>query len=396
MSTGLPRELLDIIIDDLRTDGPSLRACALSFRAMVPFAQSRLFYKVVLGHAQKSLESVTQRTPCEKLSRLLESSPHLASFIRDLRIVDNDPRLDPWVLSEARTLSRILPLFDLKRISVRCKREALDWDKMHRELKTSLLRIFASPRLEAIQLHGLLLSAPPECPLFHVFKDSQPNLQHLSFSYRLRDKRRRSLSPPPVWAPKLCSLVIDADYAVDLLDGFSSAAMDYSRLRTLILSGFSFSEMNKVLYAMKDRNVLEHLSIVDSGSENTSEANLDGLRFLTNLRTIRYRLYLVFEFMTLLGHLAANAPLEKIVFEVFVHNAVYNSISDWTALALATKALSKPVKVLLGEYGVRDPRPGRLAFCLNECFERSKEALATSSRLTITEATSYVPLSEMW
>jgi hypothetical protein len=267
MSSRLPRELFDIIVDELRADIPSLLACAQSFRAMVPSAQAQLFYKVVLHQPAPSNNGRKRPSHCQKLSGLLESSPHLASLIKDLRIVDDDPLLSTWVVNEARTLARVLPLLDLKRISVRCTTASLDWDSMHRGLKTSLQSVFAFPRLESIQLHGILISAPPECALFHIFMDSHVNLQHLSFSYRLRRHRDRSLFVPPVWEPKLRSLVIDANHVIDLLHGLSSSAMDYSRLRTLTLSGFIDSEINELLAAIKDCNVLEDLNICypDSG-----------------------------------------------------------------------------------------------------------------------------------
>ncbi|KAJ7918491.1 hypothetical protein B0H13DRAFT_293237 [Mycena leptocephala] len=202
----------------------------------------------------------------------LDSWNHPPTLLLSSRICESSttiPLLSTWVVNEARTLARVLPLLDLKRISVRCTTASLDWDSMHRGLKTSLQSVFASPRLESIQLHGMLISAPPECALFHIFMDSHANLQHLSFSYRLRRHRDRSLFVPPVWEPKLRSLVIDANHVIDILHGLSSSAMDYSRLRTLTLSGFIDSEIGELLTAIKGRNVLEDLNIYYPNSENS-------------------------------------------------------------------------------------------------------------------------------
>jgi hypothetical protein len=212
---------------------------------------------------QPAASSGIKRSHFQKLSRVLESSPHIAPLIKDLQIVDDGPHP---VLSEWRTLSGMLPLFVLKRISIRCTKAPLDWDRIHREFKASLQGVFASPRLEDIQLQGVLISAPQECALFHIFMNAHADLQHLSFSYKHRKSDESSLLIPPVWAPKLRSLVIDTSHVKGLLRGLCSPAMDYSRLRTLVLSGFTDSDIKELLFAIKDRNVLEHLKIGYPGS----------------------------------------------------------------------------------------------------------------------------------
>ncbi|KAJ7858720.1 hypothetical protein B0H13DRAFT_2075750 [Mycena leptocephala] len=383
MSNRLPRELLDIIVSELRTDIPNLRACALSFRAMVLSAQTQIFYKVILH--QPAASSGIKRSHFQKLSRVLESSPHIAPLIKDLQIVDDGPHP---VLSEWRTLSGMLPLFVLKRISIRCTKAPLDWDRIHREFKASLQGVFASPRLEDIQLQGVLISAPQECALFHIFMNAHADLQHLSFSYKHRKSDESSLLIPPVWAPKLRSLVIDTSHVKGLLRGLCSPAMDYSRLRTL-----------ELLFAIKDRNVLEHLKIGYPGSNGNTDAGLNGLRFLPNLRTIHFhRLDRPHELVKCLRYCAANASLEKIVLGVFLHKAVYFPKSDWMALATASKDLNKTVQVFLGEFGPKDLWPQWLESNFFRCLEAAGEALAIpSSGLTIERSTSlnYVPLAEI-
>ncbi|KAJ7666005.1 hypothetical protein DFH06DRAFT_1295200 [Mycena polygramma] len=399
-----PQELLDIVVSELDNDTPSLRACALTCRDLVSLAQTRLFYKVALHQAAPSESHVKKRSQCQKLSRILDISPHLASLIKDLRIVEEDRRRATWVSTEWRALSAVLSLLDLRRISIRCAEMALDWDRLHRQLKASLQAVFSSPRIEAVQLHGILISAPQECPLFHIFANCNASLQHLSFSYRLRKFFERSLVIPPVWRPKLRSLVIDADpqNVVDILDGLSSPATDYSRLRTLTLSGFSSAAIGKLLVSMKDRNVLEDLGVHHPHWMENTDAGVHGLQLLPNLRTVHLHVYCTLvheELATLVRSCAANTGLEKIVLDVFVHNAAScYSVSDWTALAIAARDLNKRVEVFLGqEFGIKDPRPGRLELCFDECMKRAAEALAVpSSGLTIQRSTSYVPLVEIY
>jgi hypothetical protein len=121
-----------------------------------------------------------------------------------------------------------------------------------------------------------------------------------------------------------------------------------------------------------------------------SDTGLVGLKFLTNLRTIHFRTFCSFlphELETVVRSCAENASLEKVVLELFVHNAHYYQESDWTALAMAAKDLNKPVEVLLGEFGAKDPRPWRLEVCIAGCFTAAEEALAIpSSGLTIAQS----------
>ncbi|KAJ7858716.1 hypothetical protein B0H13DRAFT_2075735, partial [Mycena leptocephala] len=278
--------------------------------------------------------------------------PHLASLIKDLRIVDDD--------SAPHKNTRQSPSSPGSETNFgRCTTASLDWDSMHRGLKTSLQSVFASPRLESIQLHGMLISAPPECALFHIFMDS-----HATSSIYL----------------------IDANHVIDILHGLSSSAMDYS----------DFGPHSIWIHRFRNRRTVNCHK-----GRNNSDTGLVGLKFLTNLRTIHFRTFCSFLHMSLRlwSGVAENASLEKVVLELFVHNAAYYQESDWTALAMAAKDLNKPVEVLLGEFGAKDPRPWRLEVCIAGCFTAAEEALAIpSSGLTIEQSTShnYIPLAEIY
>ncbi|KAJ6478703.1 hypothetical protein C8R47DRAFT_1219260 [Mycena vitilis] len=418
----LPQELLDIVVSQLEGDTPTLRACALGCRGLVSLAQTRLFYKVVLNQAAPSERNVKKRSQCQKLSRILDISPHLASLIKDLRIVEDDESRAKWVSTEWRTLSAVLSRLELRRISIRCIESSLDWDRLHRQLKASLQAVFSSPHIDAIQLHGILmLSAPQECALFHIFANCHSSLQQLAFSYSIAKYFTRSLVIPPVWSPKLRSLVIDAAHenVVDILDGLSSPAMDYSRLRTLSLRGFDNVEIGKLLVAIKDRNVLEDLEVrypYFTGQEaffhwmnydadlppDTRVAGQDGLQFLPNLRAIHLHVCCTSvaheELAALVRSCAANTGVEKIVLDVFVHNAAIYPVSEWTALAIAARNLNKRVEVFLGkECGVGFPEQPSLEVSFEECMGKAAEALAVpSSGLTIQRSTSYPYLSKIY
>ncbi|KAJ7126341.1 hypothetical protein C8R44DRAFT_851793 [Mycena epipterygia] len=411
LSPTLAQELLDIIIDELHTDIPTLKACALSSRAMVASAQIRLFHKVVLGPpAAPSGNGIKKRTDCQKLLRLLELSPHLSSLIKDLCILDDDPLVESWILRAGRTLSALLPLLHLKRISIRCRTAYLDWNHIPRGLKASLEGVLASPSLQSVQLHGVL-SDPPECPLFHIFKDSH-TLEHLSFSYiqKLEGEFARALQldpphssglvAPPVWAPKIRSLVIDKmnDHHIHLLRALLSSAVDYSRLSQLTFSEFTEAEVNEVLSAVQDRNVVEHLGIWYRYSHSFT-AGLPSLQYLGNLRTIQLNLkamHVPEELAAIVRVCATNASLEKIVMQVCVYQAISYPTSDWMALAIAAKNAGKIVQIFLGEFFILQDRSKFDGFA-RDCLDNAEAALAIpSSGLTITAATSHVHLVDMY
>ncbi|KAJ7126279.1 hypothetical protein C8R44DRAFT_874644 [Mycena epipterygia] len=415
-SLNLAQELLDIIIDELHTDIPTLKACALSSRAMVASAQIHLFHKVILGPpAAPSGNGIKKLTHCQKLLRLLESSPHLSPLIQDLRILDDDLLVDSWIFRAGRTLSALLPLLHLKRISIRCRAAYLDWNRIPRGLRASLEGVLASPGLLSVQLHGVLYD-PPECPLFRIFKDSH-TLEHLSFSYmqKLEGEFARALQldpphssrlvTPSVWAPKIRSLVIDKmnDHHIHLLRALSSSAVDYSRLSQLTFSEFTEAEVNEVLSAVQDRNVVEHLDIWYQYNHSFT-VGLPGLQFLGNLRTIQLNLkamHVPEELAAIVRVCGINPSLEKIVMQVCAYQAISYSASDWTALAIAAKDTDKLVHIFLNKSILQSPSvirdPSKFDGFVRDCLNRAGAALAIpSSGLTITPATSPVRLVNIY
>ncbi|CCM00077.1 uncharacterized protein FIBRA_02104 [Fibroporia radiculosa] len=73
----VPPELWDDIIDCLWNDRPALLACTLTCRAWLPRARFHAFHSI----------SVVDLSSFKRLHRLLDASPHLASYVRRLSIV---------------------------------------------------------------------------------------------------------------------------------------------------------------------------------------------------------------------------------------------------------------------------------------------------------------------
>jgi len=72
----VPPELSDYIVDYLHDDPRSLAACCLTCRDWLPSARYHLFSSIVLHSAQS----------CEAFARLLEPSPHLGFYVRELNL----------------------------------------------------------------------------------------------------------------------------------------------------------------------------------------------------------------------------------------------------------------------------------------------------------------------
>ncbi|KAJ6480845.1 hypothetical protein C8R45DRAFT_1100429 [Mycena sanguinolenta] len=119
----VPRELVDLIVDNLHNDIPNLKSCSLTTRTFVGSAQTWIFNKVEILPPKNQDD---QDSPCEKFYELLMRSPHIASLVDELQIVlvgsetsfaFDEERHVPWVIF-GETLSVVLALLDLKRISL--------------------------------------------------------------------------------------------------------------------------------------------------------------------------------------------------------------------------------------------------------------------------------------
>ncbi|KAF7370245.1 hypothetical protein MSAN_00655400 [Mycena sanguinolenta] len=195
----VPQVLVDLIVDNLRDDIPSLKSCSLIARAFVGTAQTWLFNKVEIL-PPKSRDD--QDSPCWTFHRLLTRSPHIVSLVYELQIVlvgsetsfarDDDRELLeerhlPWVMS-GDTLSLVLALLDLKRISLienspsewdELENFSMNWNQLERSLKSALVAVFSSPKLESAYLQGIVIESSAQ--LLALFSKAT-SLKELSIS----------------------------------------------------------------------------------------------------------------------------------------------------------------------------------------------------------------------
>src|SRR6266545_1516914 len=84
----LPEDLYDEIIGFLWDDIPSLKACSLANRIMTVPSQKRLFYCVALRELPPNYHNYVCGTPYN-FWQLLLRSPHIATYVVSLHVVDN-------------------------------------------------------------------------------------------------------------------------------------------------------------------------------------------------------------------------------------------------------------------------------------------------------------------
>ncbi|KAF7302388.1 hypothetical protein HMN09_00872500 [Mycena chlorophos] len=116
MLQALPPELECAIIDGFVHDEQVLKTCSLVCRRFCVWGQSRLFCDIVFGHdphplfasSQPALIAWSKRA--EKLLDILESAPHLVSYIRRLDLEDCTTELLAVVASRSWSSLEILHL----------------------------------------------------------------------------------------------------------------------------------------------------------------------------------------------------------------------------------------------------------------------------------------------
>ncbi|KAJ6572306.1 hypothetical protein B0H19DRAFT_681588 [Mycena capillaripes] len=351
---AFPQELIDIIIDNLHEDIPSLKACSLSARTFVASARIHIFRKIEILPP-----TVSSPNACQGLYKLLTSSPHIPPLVKELSVVlvgsetsfayDEDgkylqERHVTWIMA-GRTLPLILPLLDLKRISLTENapphwndggKFSMNWTKMGRQLKSALANVFSSPRLEAVHLRGIVVESARE--LLSLFSEAT-SLKELSLS-RVYFTQHWDESWPESqpWRPQLRSLLVsDGDGDGDELSRYLvNPRIDLATVRSLTLAADSMEWRDKIFQATKSGSGgVEHLRLWGGKSLGS---NLG--QELANLRSIHLFsssiFWLLGEFFTICPH---ESRLEYIALEGYARVptqglSVLNTNVDFTVAQL--------------------------------------------------------------
>ncbi|KAF7348668.1 hypothetical protein MVEN_01385400 [Mycena venus] len=157
---ALPQELVDISIDHLHNDIPTLKACSLAARAFVHSARPHLLFTSL--HIEPLVEDLCIVLVGPETSFDHDAYDDHGEYMKERHVT--------WVMA-GRTLSLVLLLLNLKRISLVENvyidwndggEYSMDWTRMRRQLKSVLANVFSSLRLEAVHLRGMVIESPSQ------------------------------------------------------------------------------------------------------------------------------------------------------------------------------------------------------------------------------------------
>ncbi|KAJ7700512.1 hypothetical protein B0H17DRAFT_1047411 [Mycena rosella] len=329
----IPPELIDLIVDHLHADIPALKACSLAARSFVASTRPHIFRKV---EVTPPLPGNTSQTSCQRLYKLLTSSPHIAPLVEDLTIVlvgsetsfeyDEDGQWltkphATWVMA-GRTLSLVLPLLKLRRISLvenapvdwNCAGEfSMSWNQLGRTLKSALAETFSSPQLEAVHLRGIVVESPRQ--LLSLFSDAtslkEMALSRIYFTQRWDQREPWPESEP--WHPHLRSLLV-SDVAGDSICRYLvNPRIDLTRVNSLTVATDSEEWRDTITQHATKTGSVEHLRLRYL-PHPTSRSIIPILT--ANLRSIHFFALRTFQLLSTLLHVCpSDMRLETITFE---------------------------------------------------------------------------------
>ncbi|KAJ7468793.1 hypothetical protein FB451DRAFT_1257333 [Mycena latifolia] len=156
---SIPLDLIAAIVDELKHDRTSLKACSLAAAAFCPPGQRHLFRTMWLHVEHWGIRSRNftpsysgeRRTPSgtiQKISALLSESPHLATYVRHLTIeLPTSP--DEETLLE-HTLQTVRNLETLA-----ISGNLVLWNSLSPPLASTILEVMARPALNRLHLWGI-------------------------------------------------------------------------------------------------------------------------------------------------------------------------------------------------------------------------------------------------
>lgn len=161
-TTVLPQEIVDKVIDCFHDDFSNLKECALVCQEWLSSCRFHIFHTITLRPPTFTTRNYIFEvvTDCQRLYKIIESSPEIAYYIRNLTICEGMLKGE-WI-----TKDRTLPLLLRKLRSLqgfRIERSAsmkIFWKSLPEELREAMGIVLTSPALLELQLVGLVFDCP--------------------------------------------------------------------------------------------------------------------------------------------------------------------------------------------------------------------------------------------
>jgi hypothetical protein len=148
---NLPQELFDIIIDGLNGSLWALRNCSLVCRSWVHSSRRHLFRRIALvpPHSRHISHRGVCESHCQRLHRILLGSPHIATYIRELKVFEGQEWMNRAWIGLDQTLPLVLGLLgDLTKIEL----YRLDWEILPQELRQSICQVLGLPSMTSVEI----------------------------------------------------------------------------------------------------------------------------------------------------------------------------------------------------------------------------------------------------
>ena len=155
LSVPVSQEVVKNVTKHLQDDTRSLKLCSTVSRSFLVASQQRLFSTIYIG----------TRLLSRKLNDLLTSSPHIIPYVRGLHLLDSSEQFteESWFCDDEsfvgilRAVRPYLETFSLMLTDY----NYLEWAKMSADWQSSLLDLFASPKLTSIRLKNICTTDLP-------------------------------------------------------------------------------------------------------------------------------------------------------------------------------------------------------------------------------------------
>jgi hypothetical protein len=164
----LPQELINIILEniDVDVDQWTLRCCSLACSSLLHPSRRRIFRRIVLYPQSGHYYTSKPTSRCRRLYNLLLRSPHIATFIQELKLYEGQSDKDQDRMGSDPSLPLVLGMLkDLARLEFR----RLEWGELSLAVRQSIQNV-----LELSSLHFVHM----ELSFFATMDDFSRLLSH--------------------------------------------------------------------------------------------------------------------------------------------------------------------------------------------------------------------------